>query len=63
MKMKALIKENEDLREQNLKLIFENNKLKRDLGKVCTNNHMYHVRLYVQCGGRDSLMYLNGVIL
>lgn len=34
-KIKNLFKENEDLREQNMKLTFEMNKLKKDLGKVC----------------------------
>lgn len=34
-KIKNLLKETEDLKEQNLKLTFEISKLKKDMGKVC----------------------------
>ncbi|XP_035435085.2 translin-associated factor X-interacting protein 1 isoform X2 [Spodoptera frugiperda] len=59
MKMKALIKENEDLREQNLKLIFENNKLKRDLGKLSDDKFSDYLNLMRERDARYTLYFEN----
>ncbi|KAH9634559.1 hypothetical protein HF086_006184 [Spodoptera exigua] len=57
--IKKLLKENEDLREQNLKLIFENNKLKRDVGKVNDDKFSDYLNLMRERDARYTLYFEN----
>ncbi|XP_047030769.1 translin-associated factor X-interacting protein 1-like [Helicoverpa zea] len=58
-KIKKLLKENEDLREQNLKLTFETSKLKKDMGKLNDDKFSDYLTLMKERDARYTLYFEN----